>query len=259
MSDVTVRKADQLPKGLMDQMAKDAAKHQQEFAPDQLIIPRISILQDLSPQVKERNVAYVPGAKPGLIFNNVANTLSTGILFTPAKFFVRYIAWEDDRGGLVDQNLTKEQAEQFEENGIAQWRGEIIPRGKEKPVLCDIIETPEWVGIASAQPDEDGVIAWGPMPVAISFPSTKAKSARKINTAIDLTEVQGAKGPFRPPAFYHQFELTTAVETSGKDEWWGWVVNRLGWSDEHSIEKAKALKVAFDDDKATVDEAGARG
>lgn len=239
-----------LPAGLMKDMEADAAKHQQSFEPDQLIIPRINILQDLSPQTKERKAEYVPGAKPGMIYNNVANTLDSEILFTPAKFFVRYIAWQENRGGLIDQNLTKEEVdENFEEAGIGMWTGLITPAGKKDAVRCDIIETPEWVGIASSS-------NFPAMPVAISFPSTKAKSARKINTAIDLTEVEGKKGPFKPPAFYHSFKLGAAIEQSGENEWYGWTVQHLGWADERMIAKAKALKEAFDKGEAEVAEEG---
>lgn len=237
---------------LLEQMSSDAAQHGQSFGADMLIIPRLNILQDLSPQTKERRAEYVPGAKPGMIFNNVTNSLDTKILFTPAKFFVRYIAWQENRGGLVDQSLTKEEVEEnFTEVGLGHWTGTLIPRGKQTPVNVDVIQTPEWVGMASG----DG---WGPMPVAISFPVTKAKSARKINTAIDLTEVQGSKGPIKPPAFYHSFELGTAIEQSGENEWFGWQISHLGLhTDPAIVDRARKLKVAFDEGNADVSTEGA--
>lgn len=251
--EVMTKEKDQLPAGLMADMEADAAEHGQTFAPDQLIIPRLTILQDLSPQVKERRAEYVPGAKPGMIYNNVTNSLDAKVFFVPSRFHVSYIAWQENRGGLIDSNLTREEVEEnFEEHGIGHWIGRMVPRGKKDAVTVDVIETPTWVGIASGN-------GWGPMPVAISFPSTKAKSARKINTAIDLTEVAGKKGPIKPPAFYHQFEMGTAVEQSGENEWFGWVVNHLGLlSDAHMVARAKELKIAFDDDKAVISDEGAQ-
>jgi hypothetical protein len=236
----------------MQSMEDDSAQHEQKFDSDQLIIPRLNILQDLSPQVKEHKPEYVKGAKVGLIFNNVTNTLDDVITFIPSKFSVAYIAWQENRGGLVDQNLTKEEVdENFEENGIGQWTGLIRPKGKKDAVRVDVIETPTWVGMASGK-------GWGPMPVAMSFPSTKAKAARKINTAIDLTEVQGKNGPFKPPAFYHQFTLSTVLETSGENDWFSWVIHHDGFcKDAHAVEKAKALKIAFDKGNAEVASEGA--
>lgn len=250
--DVAKTEKDQLPASLLADMEGDSEEHQQQFNPDQLIIPRLTILQDLSPQVKKTKAEYVEGAEPGLIFNNVTNTLDKEIKFYPSKFDVQYIAWQENRGGLVDSTLTKEEVEaNFEENGIGQWTGLITPRGKKDPVRVDVIETPTWVGIASG----DG---WGPMPVAMAFPVTKAKSARKINTAIDLTEVQGKKGPFKPPAFYHAFTLSTVVESSGDQDWHGWQVSHNGLNDDsHIIHKAKDLKVAFDKGDAEVAQEGA--
>lgn len=243
--------SDQLPAGLMKDMEADAKEHTQTFAPDKLIIPRLTVLQDLSPQTKERRAEYVPGAKPGLIFNNVTNSLDTEILFTPAKFSTQYIAWQENRGGLIDPNLTKEEVEEnFEENGIGQWIGQIVPRGKQTAVGVDVIETDTWVGIAHSD-------NFAPMPVAIAFPGTKAKAARKINTAIDLTVVQGKKGEFKPPAFYHNFRLSTAIEQSGENEWYGWSIQHLKFADERIIQKAKELKIAFDEGGAEIDNAGA--
>jgi hypothetical protein len=241
----------QLPAHMGD-MEADAKQHHQDFGRDMLIIPRLGILQDLSPQVKERRAEYVEGAKVGDIFNNINNAIDKSVIFVPAKFNVRYIAWGINRGGLVDQNLTKEDLDNFEENGIGQWRGS-MKNGQGKMVEVDVIETPEWVGMAKGA-------GWGPMPVAISFPVTKAKSARKINTAIDLTVVQGKNGDFTPPAFYHQFTLRTAIEQSGDNEWFGWSTQHNGFCEDAGlVAKAKELKVAFDKGEVDVAEEAARG
>ncbi len=235
------KSAGKLPAHLSN-MESDAKEHRQEFKPDQLIIPRINILQDLSPQVKERNAAYVDGARPGMFFNNVVNKLDRQFLFTPAKFTVAYIAWKPrvDGGGLVDQGLSLDEVkENFQEDGLGRWVGAMSPRQGEAAVNVEIIETPTWVGIATGE-------AWGPMPVAISFPGTKSKASRKINTTIDMCEEMGANGPFTPPAFYHQFTISSVLETRGDDEWFGFAVTHNGYADERVVEKAKALKVSFD-------------
>lgn len=245
-----------LPAGL--DMEADAAEHRQDFRQDMLIIPRLQILQDLSPEIKETKAEYVKGAKPGLILNQINRALDTEIIFTPARFAVRYIAWRprSSGGGLVDPNLTLEEVEQnFEQSGIGVWTGviQVKVKGEIDAVRVEVKETPEWVGIAKGK-------TWGPMPVAISFPSTKVKSAKAINTAISLTEVEGKNGPFRPPAFYHQFKLKTGLEQRGDDEWYGFVVEHQGYGlDPDMIKRAKDLKIAFDEDRATVDDSALDG
>ena len=237
----------------MDEMRQEAKDHHQHFDRSQLIIPRLNILQDLSPQIKERRAEYVPGAKSGHIYNNVAGTIDEEITFIPAKFSVRYIAWKINRGGLVDQNLTLEEVEEnFEPAGLGMWSGMMSPRPGEPAVQVEVIETPEWVGIAKG----DG---WGPMPVAISFPITKAKTARKINTAIDMNMVEDEGGDFRVPIFYNKFTLKTAIEQSGENEWFGWSVQHHGkdYAQPRYKDLAKELKIAFDEGKTEVDESGA--
>jgi hypothetical protein len=249
---VAKAKASALPADLLGAMEADKGERQQ-FDSSQLIIPRINILQDLSPQVKKSNAAHVEGAEPGQFFNNVAGTLDRMITFVPASFHVRYIAWKPRKqgGGLVDQNLTLEEVEQnFEADGIGRWIGQMSPGRGEPAVNVEVIESPEWVGMAMSE-------NWGWMPVAISFPGTKAKSARKMNTAIEMTEVEGANGPFTPPAFYHTFELSSVLEQSGDDSWFGFQVSHLGLgkTPKHIVEKAKALKKSLQSGEAAVADA----
>jgi len=254
MAKAPAKKSQTLP-ATMD-MEEESQGHEQKFARDQLITPRIKILQDLSPEVKERNAAYIEGARPGLMCNEVLGVLCREIEFVPAKFFVRYIAWQPRSagGGLVNPNLTREDCDQFEDVGIGSWTGMMVPAKGKDPVRVEIAETPEWVGIAKGFGLEDGV-EWGPMPCAISFPSTKAKHARKINSVISLTEREGKNGPFTPAAFFHKFTLSTALETSGDDEWFGYHVQHVGVGvDPDMSARAKNLKIAFDEDRATVDD-----
>lgn len=258
---VTKKDQTNLPAALMADMEADAAQHGQAFDADMLIIPRLKILQDLSPEVKPEKAEYREGARPGLIFNEVNRALDEEIVFTPSLFMVRYIAWRPRKagGGLVDPNLTKDMVEEnFEQDGIGSWTGLMRPPGQEDAVRVEVHQTPEYVGIAKGK-------GWGPMPVALSMPSTKVKSARKINTAIDLTELPGKGGKsFRPPMFYHQFKLRTGLEQSGEQTWFGFVIDHLGVPhpnneraseiDVDMIERAKALKIRFDEGTAAVDD-----
>ena len=242
---------DQLPAGLMEDMEGDKGQ-KQDFGADMLIIPRISILQDLSPQVKKTNAAYVEGAEVGQFFNNVVNALDSKIKFIPSKFAVRYIAWRPRRagGGLVSQDLTEEEVrENFAEDGLGRWVG-MMKDNSGDSVSVEIIMTPEWVGFAKG---ED----WDWMPVAMSFPSTKAKAARKINTAIELCVVKGKGGPFSPASFYHTFDLTSVMEQSGDDTWFSYNVSHLGIgkTEKYIVDKAKALKVQLEKGEAQVEDA----
>lgn len=244
-----------LPADLMAGMLEDSeAGLGQDFATDELIIPRITILQDLSPQVRERKAEFVPGAKPGMIYNSVNNALDAAIHFVPAKFHSVWVAWKPrPDGGLVNNSvdpavLTEENG--FMLDGIDRYVGQMVPAGESDPVKVEVIKTPEWVGVAR------GGDGWT-MPVAISFPATKAKAARKINTAIDLTEVEVKPGQFiKPPPFYHTFLLGAAIENSGENEWYGWTVTHEGYAstDPRMLAKARDIRKSLEEGTASVAE-----
>ena len=232
----------------------------EQFAPAQLTIPRISVLQDLSPQVKTRDAEYVKGAEPGMIFNTVQRWLAREFLFVPSKFVVRYIAWQPRPiGGLVDQNLTLEECEaNFRKDGIARWVGQMRRRpDDDELVRVEVIETPEWVGMVKPTVSADGEVIedadW--LPAAISFPSTKAKVVRDMNTLIDMTKVAGKDGrKFTPPPFYHLFKFDTAIESSGENEYFNFRAEHQGWlKDAEARGEAKELKLAFDRGEVEVD------
>lgn len=245
---------------LLADLEDEAAVDQQSFSQDMLIIPRIKVLQDLSPEIKSGKAEYVEGARPGLFFNEVNGALDERIIFTPSLFNVRYIAWRPRKagGGLVDPNLTREEADQnFQQEGIGLWTGMMTPQGQQDPVRVEVIQTPEFIGVARGH-------NWM-MPVALSMPSTKVKAARKINTAIDVKRLQGRNGPFRPAMPNHQFVLTTGIESGAENEWWGIMVQHLGCYgdpendkadqlDINLILEAKATKKRFDEGTAIVDD-----
>lgn len=267
MAKNAVTKATEAPlPALMGDMEADAEVHRQVFDRDMLTIPRIKILQDLSPEVKDTKAEYIPGARPGLICNEMNSKLDTEILFVPAAFSVRYIAWRPRKagGGLVDPNLTLEEVEaNFQQEGIGSWIGMMKPSPNEEAIRVEVAQTPEYVGIAVGN-------GWGPMPVAISMPSTKVKSAKKINTTVELTRVESNTKPgtfFRPPMFYHQFQLKTGLESGNENEWFGFVIHHIGVADKTNtladdpiynamVKDAKDLKIALETGKAKVDDTG---
>jgi hypothetical protein len=212
-----------------------SADTRQTFRAQDVIIPRLSILQDLSPQVKERDAAYVPGAKPGMIFNSGTNTLHQKLTFIPARFSVRWIAWQPrPHGGLVNPDVPEADLEHFEKTDISTWIGRM--RYQDKDVNVEIIETPSWAGIMV---DEHG----NQMPCVIDFPKTKSKAARKINTQIELAEqVTPAGKRYVPASYFHVFTLSTALETSGDNEYFGWVPQRQGLNTDTALwQRAKKL------------------
>ena len=76
-------------------MEADAAKGAQNISQEDLALPFLKILGQLSPEVNKRDGKYVDGAEPGKIINTVTNELYDTIQVIPAHYKRQYIEWQD--------------------------------------------------------------------------------------------------------------------------------------------------------------------
>ena len=76
----------------------DAAAGSQNIGQEDLALPFLKVLGQLSPEVNKRNSKYVEGAEPGMIINTVTNELydgEKGINVVPVFYKRQYIEWQD--------------------------------------------------------------------------------------------------------------------------------------------------------------------
>ena len=72
----------------------------EQVAVDDLTIPRIGIVQDLSPERKRNDANYIEGAEEGMMFNSVTRELYTGpILVIPVYYRKEFILWKPRKEG----------------------------------------------------------------------------------------------------------------------------------------------------------------
>ena len=77
---------------------------------DDMMIPRLRILQTGSPQVNKREGQYVEGAEAGHIFDSVSNKAydgEAGLTVVPVSYRTTFIEWKADRKGLVADHGNK--------------------------------------------------------------------------------------------------------------------------------------------------------
>ena len=75
-------------------MQQQAHKHEQ----DDLALPFLKVLGQLSPEINKRDGKYVRGAEPGMILNSVTKELfdgSKGIDVIPCFYKREYLEWQD--------------------------------------------------------------------------------------------------------------------------------------------------------------------
>jgi len=78
--------------------AEDAAKGIGNLSHEDLALPFLKILGQLSPEVNKRDGKYVQGAEPGMIYNSVTGELfdgEKGIDVLPCHYKLEYIEWQD--------------------------------------------------------------------------------------------------------------------------------------------------------------------
>lgn len=79
---------------------KNSNRGSEEVTTGDITLPRISIVQDLSPQIKKSKPEYIEGAEVGHMFNTITNELfKSEIMVVPIYLQKQYIIWKDRKKG----------------------------------------------------------------------------------------------------------------------------------------------------------------
>jgi hypothetical protein len=211
------------------------------------IIPRLTILQALSPQVVDG------GQKPSLLWNTA---LDTEVSAPAEVIFVQYsrvwITWHPRKlgGGLVS-------IEDESPDGERQSNGTIMldpAKGKDSDYA---VETAQFIGLLRTGPK-----TWDP--VFIPMSSTQLKKAKKIMTSARNYRLENSAGVAVPqPLFARSYMLSVTKEQNAEGSWFGWTVEdgrdiRVMEEKQDLIAQIGSLVKAVASGKATFDhEAGA--
>lgn len=183
-----------------------------------LAIPRLSVLQALSPQCSKADQAYIKGAEPGMLFDNVESRMwdgEVGIIVIPVTYRRANLEWKlrAAGGGFVkdhgiDDTILTE-CTRKEETGQL-----LLPSGNE------VIETAEYYCVMI---DPDTKL---PRQVVISMAKTQFKKAKLWNSMISNLRVPkpDGTGVFNPAIFYKSYKLTTVPQSNDKGSWYGWKI-----------------------------------
>lgn len=180
-------------------------------------IPRIDIIQALSPQHQKNKPEYIEGAEIGMLFNTLTRDLyPEGVTVVPVYYDKQFIVWKDQKkGGGFKGAFSKDQ--QSEAEALASELGEDF----------ECVETPTQICILV---DDDG------NPVhEVSIPM--AKSKMKINKQWNsLIRLQGGD------RFSRQYRLVSVPdENSEGQEYLNYQVTRAGFPTEAAYLYAEAL------------------
>ena len=194
----------------------DANGGAQNIEQEDLALPFLKVLGQLSPEINKKNGRYVEGAEPGMILNSVTKKLydgDKGINVIPCSYERKYLEWKPRElgGGLVriysidDPIVRTTKRDQFNRD--------VLPNGNylENTASHFVVTTGEDAGTG-----------------LISMTRTQLKVSRTWNSMMMSIKLQGKNGLFTPPTFSHIYNLKSVQMTNDKGTWFGWDINKIG-------------------------------
>ena len=214
MNQVTEKKTAGLPANVFEE---DAAKGLGNIGQQDLALPFLKILGQLSPEVNKRDGKYVEGAESGMIYNSVSGDLydgAKGIDVIPAFYKLEYVEWKDrgeGSGGPV---------------AVHDSSSDIMSQTKADANFKDRLPNGNYVEKTASH----FVIITGDSPTTalISMKSTQLKISRKWNSMMSGIKLKGKNGLFTPASFSHIYRLKTTQMSNDKGTWFGWDVSKAG-------------------------------
>tara|TARA_R110000868_G_scaffold160021_3_gene389306 strand:- start:22 stop:846 length:825 start_codon:yes stop_codon:yes gene_type:complete len=178
-----------------------------------LLVPRIAVLQQLSPQLNKTKPEHIPGAELGMIADlGTGEVFKDGIIYLPVYFRKDYLEWAPRASGkgLVKVHTDPAVMDSAKRND------------KNQPILANgnlIAETAQWFGMILSTSDRRKCF--------IPLTSTQLKVSRRwmsLATGEKLKRADGSE--FTAPLFYRTYHMTTATASNNQGEWGVFKVER---------------------------------
>ena len=195
-----------------------------KISQEDLALPFLKILGQLSPEVNKRDGKYVEGAEPGMIFNSVSGELYDGVKgidVIPCFYKLEYIEWKDRGEGLGAPIA------------IYDSSSDIMSKTKPDANYKDRLPNGNYIEKTASH----FVIVSGDSPstALISMKSTQLKISRKWNSMMSGIKMNGKNGMFTPASFSHIYKLKTTQMSNDKGTWFGWEVSKVGPVTDQSL------------------------
>ena len=195
----------------------DANAGSQNISQEDLALPFLKVLGQLSPEVNKKHGKYVEGAEPGMILNTVTNECydgGKGIEVLPVYYKRQYVEWQD-RGESKGAPVA-----------IHDAGSDILSKATRDKSFKDRLPNGNYLENTA----NHFVILLGKTPTTalISMKATQLKVSRKWNSMMMGIKLQGQKGLFTPPTYSHIYKLKTVQMSNDKGTWFGWDVSKIG-------------------------------
>ena len=228
MNEVAMKKENAVAVNMFE---ADADKGSQNMTQEDLALPFLKVLGQLSPEVNKRDGKYVEGAEPGMILNTVTNEVfdgAKGIDVLPVFYERKYVEWQDrgeGKGAPV---------------AIHDASSDIMSQTTRDKSFKDRLPSGNY--LENTANHYVVVLGDSPQTALISMKATQLKISRKWNSIMMGIKLQGKNGLFTPPTYSHIYNLKTVQMSNDKGTWFGWEVSKVGpVSDQNVYAIAKSF------------------
>ena len=221
MNEVAMKKENAVAVNMFE---ADADKGSQNMTQEDLALPFLKVLGQLSPEVNKVHARYVKGAEPGMIINSVTNELydgAKGINVLPVFYERKLIEWQD-RGAGTGAPVA-----------IHDASSDIMSQTTRDKSYKDRLPNGNYIDNTA----NHYVVVLGdsPQTALLSMKATQLKISRKWNSIMMGIKLQGKNGLFTPPTYSHIYNLKTVQMSNDKGTWFGWEVSKVGPVQDQSV------------------------
>ena len=206
--------SDEVPDFLKNQTT---ARGSENVGADDLVIPRLELVQDLSPCRKKQDPNYIDGIEEGMLYNNVTRqNYGMETLVIPVFFRKEWLIWKnrDAGGGFRGAFNTETEAK------IAMAE---LDDGDE----CEVVDTAQHFCLL-IQPENGKVEE-----IVVSMSKSKMKVSRKWNS---LIRMNGGD------SFSRIYRIGTVSEKNSKNQdYYNFVVSPAGFPSKELYDRAEKL------------------
>lgn len=222
-----------------DYIKQDSARGSEEVKSSDMILPRLELVQALSP-IKDSN----KDAREGMLFNSVTQELiGDHAYFVPVYFRLEYLVWQDQDsgGGFHGSFPTLEQANEKRDQ-VIQNDPQLAGTTAKGSNVVEIVDTPVHYGLRITPEGEKEQIV-------ISMAKTKSKVSRKWNAMIQI--VGGDR-------FARVYKISSFTDENKKGQKFkNFVIQPAGFPPKAVYEECERLYATFRSGEVTTDHASA--
>ena len=202
----------------------DANAGSQNISQEDLALPFLKVLGQLSPEINTRDAKYIKGTQPGMILNTVTGEYydgEKGIQVLPVFYKRQYIEWQD-RGESMGAPVA-----------IHEVNSDLLSKVTRDKSNKDRLPNGNYLENTASH----FVVLLGKTPTTalISMKATQLKVSRKWNSIMMGIKMQGKNGLFTPPTYSHIYKLKTVQMSNDKGTWFGWDVSKVGPIEDKSV------------------------